>query len=68
MSRSVLEPEIYALADAFDFAYTNRENLEAIYMEHMHLNLIKGSTFMFYVTTSCTITEKKRLMIDIKSV
>ena len=63
--RSVLASEVYAFADAFDMAYTLRQNLTKILCRTVKLTMLTDSKSLFDIITKCSQTTEKRLMIDI---
>ncbi|MEM6805930.1 MAG: hypothetical protein AAF696_31325 [Bacteroidota bacterium] len=66
--RSVLGAEVYAMADAFDYSYKLKHDLETILDKHIPLRIITYSKSLFDIITRNSSSIEKRLMIDIKSV
>ncbi|MEM1283154.1 MAG: reverse transcriptase domain-containing protein [Chlamydiota bacterium] len=66
--RSVLGAEVYAMADAFDYAFTLKQDLEIILNQKVPLRIITDSKSLFDIITKNSSSIEKRLMIDIKSV
>lgn len=66
--RSVLGGEIYAFADALDFAYTTKHDLEAMLDRQIPLQMLTDSKSLFDVITKSSNTSERRLMTDIHSV
>ena len=68
VTRSVLGAEIYAFADAFDYAYVIRHDLEEIMEQKVPLQMLTDSRSLFDVIVKNSTTSERRLMIDIKDV
>ncbi len=65
VARSVLGAETYAFADAYDFAYCAKRDLEDILDRTVPLEIYTDSKSLFDVITKCSQTQKRRLMIDL---
>ena len=68
VTRSVLGAETYAFADAFDFAYCAKKDLETMLGCHIPLQMYTDSKSLFDILTKCSNTTERRLMIDLQSV
>lgn len=68
VARSVLGAETYAFADAFDFSYCAKNDLEQILNKKVPLHIITDSKSLFDVITQCSNTSERRLMIDLEAV
>ena len=68
VTRSVLGAEVYAFADAFDYAYVIRHDLEEILNQCIPLQIMTDSRSLFDVIVRNSTTSDRRLMIDIKDV
>ena len=68
VTRSVLGAEVYAFADAFDFAYVIKHDLEEILGQRVPLQMLTDSRSLFDVIVKNSTTAERRLMIDIKDV
>lgn len=68
MHHLVLGAEVYAFADAFDYSYTLKHDLEQILEQFTPLRMFTDSTSLFGVISKSSATAKKRLLIDITSV
>lgn len=66
--RSVSGAETYAFADAFDFAYCAKKDLELILRRKVPLMMFTDSNSLFDVITKCSQTRERRLMIDLQAV
>jgi hypothetical protein len=65
VTRSILGGEVLAFADAFDYAYTLRHNLEHMFGKSIPLSMLTDSKFLFDVISKSSSTLEGRLMIDI---
>ena len=68
VARSVLGAETYAFADAFDFVYCAKTDLEELLDHRVSLSIFTDSVNLFDVITKCFQTQKRRLMIDLQAV
>ena len=68
VTRSVLGAETYAFADAYDFAYCAKRNLEAMLDHRVPLHMFTDSKSLFDVITKSFQTKQRILMIDLQSV
>ena len=68
MTRSVLGGEIYAFADAFDYAYTMKHDLENITGRTVPLKMFTDSKSLFDIITKSFSTTERRIMIDVQAV
>ena len=68
VARSVLVADVYAFAEAYDYTYKLRVDLERILKRKVPLTMLTDSKSLFEVITECSHTAEKRLMIDITSV
>ena len=66
--RSVLGAETYAFADAFDFAYCAKIDLETLLDSFVSLSIFTDSKSLFDVITKCSHTQERRLMINLQAV
>ena len=57
VARSVLGAETYAFADANDFAYCTKKDLEAILESNVHLTMFADSKSLFDVIMKCSQTQ-----------
>lgn len=64
--RSVLGAEMYSFADAFDFAFTAKTDLENILKKDIPLRMLTDSKSLFDIITKNSHTSEKRLQIDIQ--
>ncbi len=65
---SVLRAETYAFADAYDFSYFNKKDLEAILERDVYFKMSTDFEILFDVITKRSQTQKKRMMIDLRAV
>ena len=68
VARSVLGAEIYAFADACDFAYCAKRDLESILDRTVPLEIYTNSRSLFDLLNKCSQTQERRLMIDLQGV
>jgi hypothetical protein len=68
VTRSVLGGELYAFADAFDFAFTLKHDLQVMLCQIIPLTILTDSKSLFDVITKSSSTFERRLMIDITAV
>ena len=68
VTRSVLGGEVYAFADAFDFAFTLKHDLQVMLCQKIPLTILTDSNSLFDVITKSSTTSERRLMIDITAV
>ncbi len=68
VARFVLGAETYAFADAFDFAYCTKTDLEKLLDRRVSLYIFTDSKRLFDVTAKCFHTQERRLMIDLQAV
>ena len=66
--RSFLGAEVYAFADAFDYVYVMKHDLEQILDKRIPLQMFTDSKSLFDVIVKNSTTAERRLMIDIKDV
>ena len=59
---------MYAFADAFDYSYTMKHDLENILRKTIPLKMLTDSKSIFDVITKPSTTTKKRLLINIKAI
>lgn len=59
---------MYAFADAFEWAYYLKYDLQKILATCIPLDIFTDSKSFFEVTTKCPSTEEKHLMIDTQNV
>jgi hypothetical protein len=62
---SCLGSETMALADAFDFAFSIRHDLQNKTQLQIPINILIDSLYLFDVLTKASTTSEKRLMIDL---
>lgn len=67
-NRSVLVTEVYAFADAFEFPYRMRHDLENLLGQRIPLQMFTDSKSLFDVIKKNSTTAERRLMTDIKDV
>ena len=65
--RSVLGGEIYAFADALNYAYCMKFDVEKIVDQKIGIRMFTDSKSLFDKITKSSDTTEKRLMIDIKA-
>jgi len=68
VARSVLGAETYAFADAFDFAFCTKQDIELVMGRDIPLMMFTDSKSLFDIITKCSHTQEKRLMIDLQAV
>jgi hypothetical protein len=68
VTRSVLGGEVYAFADAFDFAFTLKHDLQVMLRQAVPLAILTDSKCLFDVITKASSISERRLMIDITEV
>jgi Reverse transcriptase (RNA-dependent DNA polymerase) len=68
VTRSVLGGEVYAFADAFDFAFTLKHDLQVMLRQAVPLTILTDSKSLFDVITKSSTISERRLMIDITAV
>jgi hypothetical protein len=68
ITRSVLGGEVYAFADAFDFAFALKHDLQAILCQTIPLTILTDSKSLFDVISKSSSTFERRLMIGITAV
>ncbi len=68
VARSVLGAETYAFADAYDFAYCAKRDLENILGRRVPLEMYTDSKGLFDVITKWSQRQERRLMIDLQAV
>lgn len=68
-SKRVVRPEpggeSHAFADAFDAAYSIRNELKRILRKEIHLTMLTDSMSLFKVLINSSVMSEKRLMIDV---
>lgn len=65
--RSVMGGECYAFADAFDFAFSLRHDMQKIMSKRIPLQLYTDSDSLFKVISKNSSTTERRLMIDLQA-
>ncbi len=68
VGRSVLVAETHAFADAFDFAYFAKTDLEMLLDRRVPPSAFTASKSLFDVIKKCSNTQESRLMIDVQAV
>lgn len=68
VARSVLGAEKYAFADAFDFAFCAKRDLETILQRLVAMHLFTDSKRLFVIITKNTQSYNRRLMVDLHAV
>ncbi len=68
VARFVLGAETYAFANAYDFSYCPKNDLEAILERNVHLTMFIDSKSLFDVITKCSQTQERHLMIYLRAV
>lgn len=68
VDRSALGREIYAFADAFDYASGMKHDVEMILNNRVLLQICTDSKKLSDINTNCSTTTEKRLQIDVKVV
>jgi hypothetical protein len=65
VTRLILGGEVLAFADAFDYAFTLRHDLEHMLGRSIPLSMLTDSKSLFDVISKSSTTLERRLMIDI---
>ncbi len=68
VAQYVLGSENYAFADAFDFAYHAKTDLEKLLDRRVSLSTFTDSKSLFNFITKCSQTQGRRLLIDLQAV
>lgn len=67
LARSVLGAETYAFADAYNFRYYAKHDLQNFLRRRVSLSMFTDSKSLFDVITKCPQTQDYLLMIDLKA-
>ena len=65
VAQSVLVAETFAFADASDFVYCAKKDLETLFGRKILLEIYTDSKSPFDVVTKCSRKQERRLIIDL---
>ena len=66
-TRSALASECHAFADAFDYSYLLKYDIEQLLQQRIPLQMFTDSKSLFDVIVRASMTSERRLMIDISA-